>query len=93
MDMASELSPIDISRIPELAQLIDEVTATGKRRRIVRDGRDVAVLAPARASDAARARRFRRVLAIAERNPDGDGDAFLEELERDDAERRTRSEA
>ena len=89
--MASELSPLDISRIPELARLVDEVAATGKRRRLVRDGREVAVLAPVRSTDAARDRRFRRVLAIAERNPEGDGDAFLEELERDDAERRARS--
>ncbi len=44
--MASELSPIDISRVPELAHLVDEVATTGKRRRITRGGRDVAVLQP-----------------------------------------------
>jgi hypothetical protein len=91
--MPSELSPIDVSAMPELARLADEVAATGRRRRIVRDGRDVAVLAPARAGNAARERRFRRVLAIAERNAEGDGDALLDELERDDAQRRARSEA
>ena len=89
--MASELSPIDIARIPELAQLVDEVAATGKRRRIVRDGQDVAVLAPAKTGDAARERRFRRMLAVAQRNPEVDGDALLDELERDDAERRARA--
>lgn len=59
----------------------------------MRDGQDVAVLTPARTRDAARERRFRRVLAIAERNPDIDGDALLEELERDDEERRNCADA
>ena len=89
--MARELSPIDIARIPELAHLVDEVAATGKRRRIVRDGQDVAVLAPVKTGDVARERRFRRMLAVAQRNPEVDGDALLDELERDDAERRARA--
>jgi antitoxin (DNA-binding transcriptional repressor) of toxin-antitoxin stability system len=92
--MVRELTPIEVNELPGLARLVDEVERTGMQRRILRDGRDVAVLAPvAPRRDAARERRFRRALAIAERNPDGDGDAFLEELERDDAERRARSEA
>jgi hypothetical protein len=44
--MASELSPIDIRTIPELARLADEVHATGKSRRLRRDTEDVAVLVP-----------------------------------------------
>ena len=35
-----------------------------------------------------RAELFRRVLEIGERNPDGDGDALLEELERMDDEKK-----
>jgi excisionase family DNA binding protein len=38
--------------------------------------------------EAARDRLFQRVLQIAERNPDVDGDALLEELEREDAAQR-----
>ena len=91
--MASELSPIDISQLPDLARLVDEVERTGKSRRIRRAGRDVAVLAPVRSrGDAVRARRFRKLLAIAQRNPDGDGDVLLEELEREDAARRARAQ-
>ena len=45
--MTRELAPIDISRTPELAGLVDEVEATGQRRRFTRGDRDVAYLAPA----------------------------------------------
>ena len=44
--MASELAPIDIRQIPELTQLVEEVRATGKPRRLTRDNEDVAVLVP-----------------------------------------------
>ena len=92
--MVGELSPVEISEVPGLADLVEDVERTGIARRIVRDGRDVAVLMPAahaaRAA-AARERRFKRMFAIAERNPGLDGDALLEELEREDAERRAQS--
>jgi hypothetical protein len=42
---------------------------------------------------AARERRFQRMLAVAKRNPEVDGDALLEELEREDAECRARTQA
>jgi len=45
--MTSELSPIDISTIPELARLVDEVQRTNQPRRLRRDNTDVAILAPA----------------------------------------------
>jgi hypothetical protein len=44
--MASELSPIDIWQLPGLAQLVEEVRATGKPRRITFNNEDVAVLVP-----------------------------------------------
>ena len=44
--MARELAPIDVRQVPELARLVDEVCATRKPRRIVRDGEDVALLVP-----------------------------------------------
>ena len=51
--MVSELSPIDITEAPELARLVEEVEATGKRRRFTRGDRDVAVLAPVTPATAA----------------------------------------
>jgi len=45
--MVRELQPIDISTIPELAQLADEVERTQRSRRLRRGSRDVAVLVPA----------------------------------------------
>jgi hypothetical protein len=88
--MPSELTPIDITQVPDVARLIEEVEAAGKPRRIRRGDRDVAIIMPAQPSrqDTARARRFQKMLAVAQRNPDVDGDALLEELEREDAERR-----
>ena len=45
--MARELQPIDISGMPEVARLVDEVERT-KRPRVLRRGdKDVAVLMPA----------------------------------------------
>ncbi|MDQ3808820.1 MAG: hypothetical protein M3336_00850 [Chloroflexota bacterium] len=45
--MAAELTPIDIRHAPPLAELVEEVRATRKPRRLVRDDEDVAVLMPA----------------------------------------------
>jgi uncharacterized protein (DUF433 family) len=52
-----------------------------------------AIMRDAAKYNAARERRFRRMLSIAQRHPDGDGDALLEELEREDAVRLARSRA
>jgi hypothetical protein len=46
--MTSELAPIDIRQIPELARLVDEVRTARKSRRIVRDGEELALLVPIR---------------------------------------------
>jgi hypothetical protein len=76
--------------------LIEEVETTRRPRRIRRGDRDVAILMPAtahRGEDAARGGRFRRLFAIAEKNPEGDGDALLEQLEQEDDERRTQARA
>ena len=45
--MASERAPIDIRHAPPLAELVEEVRATRKPRRLVRDDEDVALLVPA----------------------------------------------
>ena len=48
--MARELQPIDISGMPEVARLADEVERT-KRPRVLRRGdKDIAVLMPARSA-------------------------------------------
>ena len=47
--MASELTPIDITRVPGLAHLVEEVRTTRKPRRITRGDEDVAILMPASA--------------------------------------------
>jgi hypothetical protein len=44
--MTSELNPLDISGMPELAQLADEVQRTGQRRVLRRGPQAIAVLAP-----------------------------------------------
>jgi hypothetical protein len=44
--MTTELTPIDIGHVPELAKLVEEVLATGRPRRIVRNDEDVALLVP-----------------------------------------------
>jgi hypothetical protein len=45
--MTNELAPIDITQTPELAWLVEEVEATGKRRRFTRGTRTIAVVEPA----------------------------------------------
>jgi uncharacterized protein (DUF433 family) len=52
----------------------------------------VVIVRDAAKYEAARERRFQRMLSIAQRNPDVDGDALLEELEREDAARRSRTQ-
>ena len=44
--MASELTPIDIRQLPELAQLVEEVRQSGKPRRLQRGHEDLARLVP-----------------------------------------------
>ena len=46
--MARELAPVDISTMPDLARLAEEVRSTGTPRRLRRGGEDVAILSPAR---------------------------------------------
>jgi hypothetical protein len=41
-----ELKPIDISDVPELIYIVEEVRKTGEPRRLRRSGEDVAILRP-----------------------------------------------
>ena len=45
--MANELAPIDISSMPDLARLADEVRSTKKPRVLRRNNEDIALLVPA----------------------------------------------
>src|SRR5215472_2388521 len=42
----SHLTPIDISTIPDLARIVEEVEATNKPRKLRRDNKPVALLTP-----------------------------------------------
>ena len=44
--MSSTFTPIDISNVPELADLVEEVEATKKPRELKRDNKVVAVISP-----------------------------------------------
>jgi len=44
--MSSNLSPIDISKMPDLLDLVEEVEATKKPRELRRDNKPVALLTP-----------------------------------------------
>jgi hypothetical protein len=46
--MTREAPPIDISTMPELARLADEVARTGTPRVLKRGDEDIAILSPAR---------------------------------------------
>ncbi|MBI4493911.1 MAG: hypothetical protein HY690_14055 [Chloroflexi bacterium] len=48
--MARELKVIDVSRVPELLRLAEEVRGTNEPRLLRRDGEDLAILMPARRS-------------------------------------------
>lgn len=60
--MVKERTAVDITTIPELARLAEEVRATGRPVRLRRNGEDIAVLSPA----ATRARRVGRSVTAAD---------------------------
>ena len=54
--MVAELAPLDISAMPDLARLADEVRAPGRPRRLRRAGEDIALLIPAHPAPKGRTR-------------------------------------
>lgn len=58
--MKTELTPIDISGVPELVRLAEEVRATNQPRVLQRNGEAIAVIAPVAPKTATRAARVRR---------------------------------
>jgi hypothetical protein len=57
--MAKDLVEFDISGVPELLRLVEEINATGQPRVLTREGEEVAVLKPSRQS-----RRSRRKTGV-----------------------------
>jgi hypothetical protein len=49
-DMTRELAPIDISHVPDLLRIAEEVANSGKPRLLRRDNEDVAILMPIKAA-------------------------------------------
>jgi hypothetical protein len=44
--MTKELTPIDVTRVPDLLRIAEEVRATGEPRVLRRDSEDLAVVSP-----------------------------------------------
>lgn len=56
--MKTELTPIDISGLPELVRLVEEVRKTKQPRVLQQHGEDVGVLAPPKPRGRSRRRRY-----------------------------------
>ena len=57
--MAKEFRPVDISDLPELLRLAEEVRGTNEPRLLQKDGDDIAVLVPVGAAPKRRSKRTR----------------------------------
>lgn len=83
--MAKELKPVDVSGVPELLSIAEEVQASGVGRLLKRDGEELAILAPVtrRRKPAARGRGkadYEALLAAAGTWKDVDTDAFIADV-------------
>jgi hypothetical protein len=85
--MTRELRPIDVTNVPELLRLAEEVCSTNEPRVLRRDSEDLAVVMPLRR--AATKRRVRRATTAADLEAfrtaagswkDVDDDAFLQDV-------------
>ena len=77
----SSTTPIDISTIPELARIVEEVTATKKPRELKRDNTIVAVLTPVeREKKPEKQKAIAETLALAGAWKELDFDDMLEQL-------------
>lgn len=57
--MRGNLKPLDISHVPELLRIVEEVRATNEPRVLRRDGEDLAVLVPSSPVKGVRSRRVK----------------------------------
>ncbi|MFN8557174.1 MAG: hypothetical protein U0531_07405 [Dehalococcoidia bacterium] len=92
--MARRLEPVDVTTVPALARLVDEVRATGRPRRLRRNAAVVAVLVPTPRTRRRAGRRISKAdraafLASAGTWMDVDTDALVTRIyEERDADRR-----
>jgi len=77
--MAAHPTPIDISTMPDLVQIVEEVAATKTPRELKRDNQIVAVLVP---SDTKRKTSIQEALALAGAWKDLPSDEMEEKLDR-----------
>src|SRR6266487_3692496 len=77
-------TPIDITNIPELVRIAEEVEATNKPRVLKRDNTPLAILTPVKKkqSDQARSKAVKEALALAGAWKDLPSDRMEEELDR-----------
>jgi hypothetical protein len=80
----SHLMPIDITNMPDLVRIAEEVEATNKPRVLKRDNTPLAILTPVKKkqSDQARSKAVKEALALAGAWKDLPSDRMEEELDR-----------
>ncbi len=80
----SHLMPIDITNMPDLVRIAEEVEATNKPRVLKRDNTPIAMLTPVKKnqSDQARSKAVKEALALAGAWKDLPSDRMEEELDR-----------
>ena len=80
--MSSHLTPIDISNMPELARIVEEVAATKTPRELTRNNEIVAVLTPVKTEGKQQKKAIEETLALAGAWKDLDFDDMLEQLDK-----------
>lgn len=83
--MAKELKPVDVSRVPELLSIAEEVRASGVGRLLKRNGEELAILAPVTRTRKPTARGrskadYEALLAAAGSWKDVDTDSFVADV-------------
>jgi hypothetical protein len=83
--MAKELKPVDVSKLPELLSIAEDVRASGVGRLLKRNGEELAILAPVTRARKATARGrskadYEALLAAAGSWKDVDTDAFVADV-------------
>jgi hypothetical protein len=80
--MAQHATPIDISTMPDLVQIVEEVAATKQPRALKRDNHIVAILTPVeREKQQQNSKAIEETLALAGAWKDLDFDDMLEQLD------------
>ena len=82
--MSGQLTPIDISNIPDLVRIAEEVEATNKPRVLKRDNTPIAILTPVKKnqSSKAKSKAIKEALSLAGAWGDRDWNEVEAELDR-----------